>query len=522
MQKNCLRPIPSKQIVYEEDFSIDQMSFASHKAPLPPCVQSSQWIGTSSKSDISFSQKMSLLIKNNLHKHNSSPGRAYQDIIMTALVKQKRSHILTEFNEMKISINESLVLKRFYTLTESSFRLPKFKLYYKHYLKLLAKPTFNSEFINIIIHDTAKQKAQLYFDMAYGRDKKKSIQKDINANVEDVIFDSNIKETIDNYSTTMTCDSNEQLIYPSDIYKKCKQKNNIVIQVNDDVNFSESEIGMNYNKSKSNLLIQNECGCDNNESILMIMRDLKNKSRSKSKSKPKSKMNIRFKTQQNLTIKYQDISHVKKKSLKTPHYSIDKSKKISFISINPNNKVNDKKYKYIQKLNSLNKTNKNQIITNISTPNNSTTSKKSKHHQLFTLQQLTSNANILYKNYANSYKTRRLSEIETKNKINCGNISLKNNEINVCTSKNNRYSNEFLKIYDNQSKSPNKINDNTNKKMNPNSKSAQNFYLHFFSHGNSTNISSNCNVIKNNVSSNVCYKELYKQKKDNFFHNNNH
>ena len=33
MEKNSLRPIPSKQIVYEEDFSMDQMSFASHKTP---------------------------------------------------------------------------------------------------------------------------------------------------------------------------------------------------------------------------------------------------------------------------------------------------------------------------------------------------------------------------------------------------------------------------------------------------------------------------------------------------------
>ena len=33
MEKNSLRPIPSKQIVYEGDFSMDQMSFASHKTP---------------------------------------------------------------------------------------------------------------------------------------------------------------------------------------------------------------------------------------------------------------------------------------------------------------------------------------------------------------------------------------------------------------------------------------------------------------------------------------------------------
>ena len=88
--------------------------------------------------------------------------------------------------------------------------------------------------MNILIHDTAKEKAQLYFDMAYGRGKKQC-QKEKNENIEDIIFDSNIKETIDNYSTTMTCDSNEQLMYPSEIYKKCIaiSNPNMLIKVND-------------------------------------------------------------------------------------------------------------------------------------------------------------------------------------------------------------------------------------------------------------------------------------------------
>ena len=146
--------------------------------------------------------------------------------------------------------------------------------------------------------------------MAYGRGKKQC-QKEKNENIEDIIFDSNIKETIDNYSTTMTCDSNEQLMYPSEIYKKCNaiSNPNMLIKVNDNnVDFSESEIV--NNKSKSNLFIQNENDFDNNESIVVIMNDLKNKSRSKSKSK----LTNRYKTQTNLNRKYQNISLNNKKS----------------------------------------------------------------------------------------------------------------------------------------------------------------------------------------------------------------
>ena len=199
MQKNSLRPIPCKQIVYEEDFSIDQMSFASHKSPPSPPV-------SINKSPHSF-------IYSSLSKHNSSPS-SYSKMIITNIVNKQRSIVLMKYNEMKIITNEQSVLKRFYTMSESTLRIPKFELYYKHYIKYLAKPTFNSEAMNILIHDTAKEKAQLYFDMAYGRGKKQ-IKTEKNDNIEDIIFDSNIKETIDNYSTTMTCDSNEQLMYPS-------------------------------------------------------------------------------------------------------------------------------------------------------------------------------------------------------------------------------------------------------------------------------------------------------------------
>ena len=62
-----------------------------------------------------------------------------------------------------------------------------------------------------------------------------------NNNIDDIIFDSYIKETIENYSTTMTCESNEKLVYPSEIYKKCSKT---------DVDFSESEIGIINNNNK--------------------------------------------------------------------------------------------------------------------------------------------------------------------------------------------------------------------------------------------------------------------------------
>ena len=159
-------------------------------------------------------------------------------------------------------------------------------------------------------------------------------------------------------------------------------------------------------------------------------------------------------------------------------------------------------------MNSLHKsTIKQQVKTEA--PNNKTApARKSKHNQVLTLQQLSSNiannVNTMYKNYTNSYKTRKLSELETKSKTN---VSVKTNEINTCTAKSTKISNELIKLYNenNKSKSPNRNTISTTRRItNPNCKSAQNFALHFFPQSKITNIKTNNN----------CYKELYKHKKE--------
>ena len=94
--------------------------------------------------------------------------------------------------------------------------------------------------------------------------------------VTEIFFDSNIKETIENYSTTMNCESNEHVMYPSEILLKCKNEKRL---------FS-SEYAMR------NALV---CETHKNnsvfhrvevfgESLLTLMNDLKHKWRSKSKT----------------------------------------------------------------------------------------------------------------------------------------------------------------------------------------------------------------------------------------------
>ena len=87
MEKNSLRPIPRKQIVYEEDFSMDQMSFASHKTPPVLPITESNFSKPPHKN---IQPNLSLLIHNNLSKHNTSPSSYYSIISYIFISKKQR------------------------------------------------------------------------------------------------------------------------------------------------------------------------------------------------------------------------------------------------------------------------------------------------------------------------------------------------------------------------------------------------------------------------------------------------
>ncbi len=196
---------------------------------------------------------------------------------MNCLVRKKKSHIYSLFKEMEYEINSCKdYFTKNYLIKESVYRLPKFEQYYKHYLTFLSRPYISNIYFNELLRENSKQKAQIYFDYNYGI-KKENIKEEKNE-LKEIIFNADIRETLENYSTTMTYDSNEQLIYPIEIYNKCRNdyRNNSSCK---NMNFSQSEI-INLNKDYIN---QNNNDFDNNESLVNIINDLKKKSRSKEK-----------------------------------------------------------------------------------------------------------------------------------------------------------------------------------------------------------------------------------------------
>ena len=352
---------------------------------------------------------------------------------MNCLVRKKKSHIYSLFKEMEYEINSCKdFFTKNYLIKESVYRLPKFEQYYKHYLTFLSRPYISNIYFNELLRENSKQKAQIYFDYNYGI-KKENIKEEKNE-LKEIIFNADIRETLENYSTTMTYDSNEQLIYPIEIYNKCRNdyRNNSSCK---NMNFSQSEI-VNLNKDYIN---QNNNDFDNNESLVNIINDLKKKSRSKEKEikkkieepnksnyKEKKRSLQKYKTQ--IGIKNRDHSKEKNFILTNNNYNKSKTrdlnniytsniKKISYININQE----EKKKELEQKKKLINKS--QSINNNLNKISESNTTKSNNRYLMNEIQQknfINLKQSLNLQNYTSEYKRKTLLNlnIDIKNQNN--------------------------------------------------------------------------------------------------------
>ena len=85
-------------------------------------------------------------------------------------------------------------LRRFYSKKEIKERLPKFESYYKNYLSFFCKPTFSDFFANDIIQSYGEAQAEIYYNLTYGKKKKKE---KITKEIAKTILNTLIRESID-------------------------------------------------------------------------------------------------------------------------------------------------------------------------------------------------------------------------------------------------------------------------------------------------------------------------------------
>lgn len=159
----------------------------------------------------------------------------YQSLLIDSLIQKKKTHYTSVYKENLLSYVPKSYLTQFFPLQESLEKIPILGKYYKHYLQFLSRPKISNLSIRCILRKNNLQKALYYLSLKYG------VKEENGKKIE---YDFCIKENIENCSTTITCDSKEQLVYPIEIFKQCS--NNFKNLINEEKSFSFlGEVGGN-------------------------------------------------------------------------------------------------------------------------------------------------------------------------------------------------------------------------------------------------------------------------------------
>jgi hypothetical protein len=144
----------------------------------------------------------------------------YNNLYIDALIYSKQSHIFTCYKDNLIWNYIDEFLKRYYTLPESTERLPRISNYYKNYLKFFCSPIFRHFKLNDLIQSYGDNKAEIYYKKTYSKKKANDI---FNENVGDnsavddgserstekknfsTLFNTTIKQNIEQNILTESC-----------------------------------------------------------------------------------------------------------------------------------------------------------------------------------------------------------------------------------------------------------------------------------------------------------------------------
>ena len=199
-----------------------------------------------------------------LMKYNKN----YNSVTINNLFIRKKCHFQAIYNDMKIYININIeYIKKYYTYNESIKIIPKIQAYFKNLMIYIECPIYKNFIYNKIINRKILEKLSLYKRTNYP--KKYNKNNNIILSDNNIIFNSDVIETIENCSTSLTQCSN-------------KKNNNINININNNIIQTKNSAKKNINDSIISEIKTNGCrnrrsdsniSCIDN-SLLMIMKDL--------------------------------------------------------------------------------------------------------------------------------------------------------------------------------------------------------------------------------------------------------
>lgn len=423
MQKNKLRLFQIKTLVYEESDTISQASFNTQsigskqkkdneKSEKKPAKGSIIKI----KRSLTFPYKNDISIKyifySMLKKYRISFKKNMDIFIIQYYFKRCRAQNLNEEKEDRY-------IKKYFSYIDAVKIIPYRAFYFRHHMFFLERPIFKSIFLNKMKRENALKKLVEYEKAKYPEKfqqlseiGKESTKENKNKEKENqIVFNTSVLETLENYSTTMTQGSNmnnEQCITPLEIFRRCGcsikiNKNfdegnnnnqinkNFNIESNQDRKYDiineERSMSFNLSEIKSNNTYQSKSSNNQEDSIFSIMKELaigpqkiiRNSNKQNQVQCQQNLHHYQFQQPKKQT-KPKNCFEVKENS-NSKSKSKNKKKTNLFYLLNPeynNNSKNDKKYSLMFK---SKKQLKNKAINpNISSNlNNNINSRRSKN-----------------------------------------------------------------------------------------------------------------------------------------------
>lgn len=283
MHKNNFCTIPSKALNYEDSIIMSQSTIyknndedQKHNKNIKKLKKS--FYNNDFKCKQSNTLELNsgfLLIKNYilskkiLSKYNSPKLSNLGLFIINNIIKNKKCNICTLFNDIIIFSNGKVeYIKKYYKYSESIKIIPKREVYFKHLMQFIERPIFRNFTYNKISRKIGLDKLSIYRRINYPKKFNKKIYNNKILS-DNIIFNHDVIETIENCSTSITQRSNK------DQNNDKKDKNNNIKCENKGNNYENessmiSEIKINNCNNKKN---DNNISCIDN-SLLIIMKDL--------------------------------------------------------------------------------------------------------------------------------------------------------------------------------------------------------------------------------------------------------
>ena len=407
MQKNNLCPLPNKVLVYEEIDTISQSIFNS-KVPNKKNINKNKPIH---KRNNIFTKNYNIT-RNIINNYTYSKFQKYFEKNYNIFLGNV---LLKTFNIDSIN-KKAYLISNYYNIKESKIIFPKREFYYRHHIEFLERPNLISVYFNKIEKEYSQDRLNEYRNQ---KKKENSIKKKEENNQK--IFDTNVLEEIENYSTTITQASNNEkfaTITPSEIFRRCEDDKKLSQKIK-----NNNEIINEKDKDeKSKLTFSESCisYCSKNvpdESLITVINGLSNKPK---KYKPEEKKLITF-----FNKKKEEMQKI------TKFNKINSNQRIN--GINKFIKKETKKEKRIS--NSNNKKNKKLVVYDITNQNLikkiSSNSKKKSNNMNYPSFNLINKRKEVFNLKRKSFKKKRntiqyMDNTKNKYKNNLVSISINN------------------------------------------------------------------------------------------------